>query len=226
MTNAYLYIEDFKFPIHHFSFNFNQPKGFNSKPSGRPELKSFIVDVEEIKNSFIREWIATGTIMKNGYIGIQDFSNTRVLFKWEFANAYAVNQAMMYSHDSNSPVISRIAISPGIIRINRELIHETTWNPNNPFEDREVTTREEVEEPDVISCQYLDMEGNPIDDLYEDKVLLEVKTENCVGKLVNIDLSDDEFDFMYLGKRLENDLLENLKITADVQRVELEVIEE
>ncbi|WP_227806046.1 hypothetical protein [Algibacter lectus] len=42
-----------------------------------------------------------------------------------------------------------------------------------------------------------------------------------VGKSIDLDLSDSDFNFEYNGELLENDQLLGLEVTADTMKVEL-----
>ena len=48
-----------------------------------------------------------------------------------------------------------------------------------------------------------------------------IKTSGMVGKSIDLDLSDSDFNFEYNGELLEDDQLLGLEVTADTMKVEL-----
>ncbi len=183
---------------------------------------SFVVESTG-RDSLFHLWMLDDYQVYDGYIRFFKRDGLTKLFDFEFANCYCVALREQFSATGHDPLKMELTITPGIQRV-RDVIFEKVWNPSNPF--AEVKPVEEDTEPQILSCRYTDLEGNEIEELYEDKLILEIKTENCIGKLVDIDLSDDEYDFMYNGIHLENDILEDLLITSNLQKVELEIIEE
>ena len=51
-----------------------------------------------------------------------------------------------------------------------------------------------------------------------------LKIQNNIGKFVYLYLADDKNDFKHNGKLFVNDILEDFKVTADTQKIKLEVI--
>lgn len=210
--------------------SFDQISDITGRPDGKPYGESLYISLEStIDDSFFYHHMFDHSEMISGEIIFYKRDGFSILYKIEFANAYILGLEENFEAHDDAPLHFNIKIGWGIIKING-IVHEEDWNPDNPFESGgEVTTIENLE-PDIISLRYLDAEGNEIEVLEEtddeDKVYLEIITENCIGKLVDIDLSDDDFDFMYNGELLENDLLDGIEITADVQKIELVVFEE
>lgn len=195
---------------------------------GKPKAKveggqlNFVVESTG-DDSLFHLWMLDDYQMYDGYIRFFKRDGLSKLFDFEFANCYCVGLREQFSATGHDPLKMELTITPGIQRV-RDVIFEKVWNPSNPFAEAPVI-KEDLE-PKILSCRYTDSEGNVVEELYEDKLILEIRTENCVGKMVDIDLSDDEYDFMYNGIHLENDILEDLLITSNLQKVELEIIEE
>lgn len=47
-----------------------------------------------------------------------------------------------------------------------------------------------------------------------------------IGKTASFDLSDDKLDYEYSGKYLENNLLENIKVTDEMMKVKLQTLKQ
>jgi len=77
----------------------------------------------------------------------------------------------------------------------------------------------------IIDCYYTDLEGNENTELnIGDEVYLVLQTENMVGEIIDVDLANHAKDFEYNGAVLENDILEDLKITTEQQKVKLTIV--
>ncbi len=90
-----------------------------------------------------------------------------------------------------------------------------------------LATVQPVEDEGEFTAAYLEnKEGKRIEE-YEigDTVFLIVQSEGKQGKTFTANLNDQDADFEYKGKRLENDRLE-YSIQNNTERIELKVIAE
>ncbi len=221
-----LFIDDQERNVLNVDQAFKQVADITGRPSGKPYGEPLYITLEStIDDSFfyINTFSPSNTI--SGELVFYKRDGFSILYKLQFANAYILGLEEAFEAVSSLPLHFNLKIGWGIIKVNG-VTFEEKWNPDNPFEDTTEATVIEEGEPNIISLKYVDAEGNEIEELYEDEVFLEIRSENCVGKLVDIDLSDDEFDFSYEGEHLANDLLEDLEITADLQKIKLTVFEE
>lgn len=150
MHNAYLYIEDLKFPVKYLKYNFRQFTGTNSKPNTRVfggEF-SFTFDIDDKKAIHLIDWMLSSIMQKNGYIEIMDFNQTNIAFKLEFANAYATSQLFHYDAYSNLPLQSNITVTAGALRFNKDPMstYKQTWEKGDPFVNDNTTPINEIEE--------------------------------------------------------------------------------
>lgn len=225
---AKLIIDEKELNLLHFNFSFSQTANDIGRPSGQPTFNGLIATIESQKDSNVAEW----SISKGETKQIEIHIFPRVLGgrirKIFLYDCHLVNWNNVFYSSGSQPLSETLKITCGGIKTSYSTTEFSTYWRETFSDDTTAATQleHEEEEPEILSCRYLDMDGNPIEELYEDEVILEIETKNCVGKLVDIDLSDDEFDFKYKGKVLVNDLLEGLKITADTQEVKLEVVEE
>jgi len=82
-------------------------------------------------------------------------------------------------------------------------------------------------EPKVLSCIFESEDGKTLSCPKKNQsIYLVVKTKDMIGKTINVDLSDDKIDYEYQGKYLENDLLENVKVTAENMRFQLKTLKQ
>lgn len=228
MNNAYLYVDGFKFPITYFDFNLRQFKGTNNRPRGKVHGGefSFTLDFDNKNTISLIAWMISPNMQKDGYIEILDFANSSIAFKLEFANAYATAQEFYYSAFSNLPLQTNVTITAGALRFDREVPFFQTWNPNNSFTNQSATVVNKENDVKKLSNYYLtDKQGNKINSFTSgDIIVLNIETQNRVGDITDIDMNNDNYDFKYNGNRLKNYTLKNVKLTSDLKKIELEVI--
>lgn len=224
---AKLHVDGNVYNIKQFHYGIVQQTDISGMPCTRPQQTGIHLSIDLVKDELFDEWSIAEKMTKQIEIHmahtILGQGRTRILKCYD---CYLLNFATDYMAYSNESATYSLYITSGGIEPSWSTgVYSENWRVTFPS-DEEPTVIEEQEEPEVVSCRYTDMDGVEIDELYEDTLILEVHTKNCVGKFINIDLSDDEYDFSYQGKYLENDLLEGLKITSDVQKVTLEIFEE
>jgi hypothetical protein len=128
-----------------------------------------------------------------------------------------------------------LTLSPGVSRF-KNVVFEKNWkitnlaNLNAPavsfLESRETDNSDNDTEPQIIEMYFTDMEGKRIEEIVGEKVKLVVKTENCTGKHINLNLSNPFHEFYYQGSLLEDDVLENYQVKSDSDEIELEIDKE
>jgi hypothetical protein len=59
-----------------------------------------------------------------------------------------------------------------------------------------------------------------------DHIYVVVKSQNMIGEKVDLKIPDKKVDFLYQGKRLENDTKKDYIITIDAEKIPLQVISE
>ena len=230
MHNAYLYIDEFKFPIKYLEYNFRQFTGTNNKPNTRVfgGKFSFTFDIDDKKAIHLIEWMFSSTMQKNGYIKIMDFNQTSLDFKLEFANAYATSQLFHYDATSNLPLQSNVTVTAGAIRLNKDVTFLQTWNPKDPFVAQNTPIiREELEEenkkpiPSVIKVEGpFNSRGDKLEYVEKDNqytYLATVKNLQGNSDKINwtISYDDDEIDNSY--KLFSGGHIENDKLKVEIQ---------
>ena len=200
--------------------------------TGRPKTSvqggQITLLLESTKNDeLFYDWMFSDQAMYNGYIRFYKRDGFSKLFDYEFANCHCIHLTEKFSASGNDPLKIELKLSPGIQRV-RDQLFEKLWNPSNPFANTApITEREIKKEPVIDDMYYTDMNGERIpDDRLEQgtAVYLVLKTKNAIGKDVDIDLDDNQNDFKYNGDVLVNDVLEDLTIKSNTQKIKLEII--
>ena len=228
---ARLFVDGEYYNLKSFEYGFITGSNANGFSSGKTRQAGLTCVVEAIRQEYFEEWAFEDNMKKYVEVHmqhtVQGQGKTRVL---KCHDTFLLEFNTHFSATSEEPMTFDLFMKSGVIQGSWSTAsHIEKWS--SLPEEGEVTVIEQEEETDVVSCQYTDMEGNHIEDLDElpvdqNKVILEVKTENCIGKIIDIDLSEEDFGFKYNGKVLENDILTDLKIVSDFQKVELEVFDD
>lgn len=230
MHNAHLYIDDLKFPVKYLEYNFRQFTGTNNKPNTRVfggEF-SFTFDIDDKNVILLIEWMLSSTMQKNGHIEIMDFNQTSVSFKLEFANAYATSQLFHYDAYSNLPLQSNVTVTAGAMRVGKEVTYLQTWNPEDPFEQIQITSIENEILPEILESYYEDFKGNKINDKNINAgnvIYFNIKTLNANGKELSINLSNNKLDFEYNNKVLKDDIL-RINVSSDHMKIKLKTVKQ
>ncbi|WP_298311873.1 type VI secretion system tube protein TssD [uncultured Aquimarina sp.] len=225
---AKLFINDEERNVLDSTFLYRQLIDTNGRPKTSIQGGKISVLIESTKNDeLFYDWMFSTHTMYEGYVRFYKRDGYSKLFDFEFANCHCVHLEEKFNAEGNSPLKMELILSPGIQKV-RGQIFEKNWNPSNPFENATpITEREEDIEPEIEDMYYTDMNGEkiPDDELQSGTaVYLVLKTKNGVGKDVDIDLDDNQNDFKYNGEVLVNDIIEDLVIKSDIQKIKLEII--
>ncbi len=137
------------------------------------------------------------------------------------------NEEFFWSKNTR-PMTNVITLVPAILFYNGAWLIVLPWHiqdPNNLNSGTETTDRSV--EGVITDCHYEDSEGNVLAKLKKDMdIYAVVNSANMTGNVISLDLSDDEIDYEYNGQYLENDLLENINVTADTIRIPLKTLKQ
>ncbi len=205
---------------------FSRLADVNGKPTTKPLGKQLEFSLESTKDdSFLYHNMFSPTSSIKGEIVFYKRDGLSTLFKIEFANAYVLRLSEHFDASGASPMHMNISIGWGIIKM-RGLLHEETWNPNNPFVNIDETKREEKEKK-VTSYTITNTDGQELESYkIGDIIVLNIETSNRVGDAMTISLDDKSHDFKYNGQVLHNDTIKDYIISSDSEKIQLEVIQQ
>ncbi|WP_444542244.1 bacteriophage T4 gp5 trimerisation domain-containing protein, partial [Capnocytophaga stomatis] len=106
------------------------------------------------------------------------------------------------------------------------LVNKTGFQKPRYFIEDVSDKREEKEKPKINEVYYTDEKGNRINQgIIGQDIYLIIKGESLKGEKTDLDLSDDEIDFEYQGKRLVDDILKGYIFENDKQeKIPLKVV--
>ncbi len=184
----------------------------------------FNLTLESSSNDdFWYDWMITGQ-MHNGKLVFYD-GDEDLCFKIEFWDCYCIFIGEQMSSIGSSAMTMHMRLSPAITR-NRSVEDQKVWKVTDLSENTgTAATTQEVASYDDLYM--VDEKNNRIDDVRPGmKIELVIKTSGCIGRSITIDLKNEECDYKYNGKILENDVLSNYTINQNIERIPLEVIEQ
>ena len=196
----------------------------NGRPTTKAIGEQLEFSIESTGNdSFFYHHMFSPTETLKGEIVFYKRDGYSTLFKIEFANAHILKLTENFDASGDAPMHMDIAIGWGIIK-KRGIVHEETWNPNNPFVDIEETVLTEKEKK-VTRYTITNAEGEELESYkVGDTIVLNIDTENRIGDSMTINLEDKTHDFKYNGQVLSNDTIEDYMISSDSEKIKLEVI--
>ncbi len=228
MFKADLFIFDTKYSILDFELSIKKDDDDTGLPVSNPYGGKMTLTFASTRNDTdLLEAAMASRMMVRGYIRIYRRDGIQKFFDYEFANAYILFFKESYDATSKNPVTTKIIIAPGILK-KEDWIFTNYWNPSNPFLAAAAAPISSTDdEGEIIDSYFEDVKGNRIKKPRKNQeIYLIVKTEGMSGKTIDVDLADDMYNFEYQGEILENDLLENHRVSSDITRVSLKTIKQ
>ncbi|AXT60396.1 hypothetical protein D1816_08550 [Aquimarina sp. AD10] len=226
---AVLYIENQERILINSELVYSQLADINGRPTQLPMGEPLhLVFPSNAQDELFYEYMFAPNRMCKGYIRVFKRDGLQKDFDIEFANAHIIGLKEHFSSTGKEPMSMALTISYGISRV-KGVIHEKKWNPSNPFKISSATPiqRKTTLEPTVEDGYFTTLKGDRIPKS-ELKTGIEVyyvlETQNAIGEFIDLDLADAENDFKYNGEIVPNDVLEDLQITGNSQKIKLEVI--
>ena len=226
MHKAELLIFDQVYPILDFELTLEKEADTTGLPVSNPFGGKMAITFASAKNDTDLIEAAMGSrMMVRGIIRMYRRDGIQKLFDYEFANAYLLLRNETFDATSKSPLTTKIIIAPGILK-KEDWIFENYWNPSNPFLTAAAPiSSSDDEELQIVDCYYTDLEGNKKPEpTTGEEIYLVLNTEYGVGETIDIDLADNERDFIYNGNVLENDIIKDYLINSDEDKIKLKVI--
>ena len=101
------------------------------------------------------------------------------------------------------------------------------WRETLPSSTPITESNEEDNQPRIVEYYITDASNKRIEEtIIGETIVLNVDTRNMIGEKMTIDLDDQTVDFKYDGEVLKNDTLTDYEISNDLEKIELEVIEQ
>ena len=224
---AKLYVEDKEINILDFKFRFTRSTDEHGKPMGKPNGTVFEIIFETTSDQSFMSWAIATDMTKHVKIVVSPVTATSKSRVIELYDVHCVHFRNNFNAQDGEPMTTLIHLTPAIMIDDGYKVLDHYWKKTDLSVSAPITTLEPEKQPVFIESYYENKQEERISDeevKIGDEVTLVLKTTDAVGKTITVSLQDEAKDFEYEGKRLENDLLENITISADVQRIPLKVL--
>ncbi|MGQ1911723.1 type VI secretion system tube protein TssD [Marinifilum sp. RC60d5] len=225
-----MYVDDLVYNIRRLDFGFDQKTNTNGTASSQPLGGLFNIEVESPKNTHLYAWGASKYDMKYVKLVFTPVTLATKSRTIELYDTLCIAHHDYFHSEGKDPMVSVLRLSPAIIVQDGKTLVEKNWKVTDLSRQNVEATAAPVasEEQEFTDVYLLDSGGSKIEDLdKEQDVTLVIKTTGLIGKTIStIDLYNEEYDFIYQGKRLIDDKLKNYTITSNEDRLALKVIEQ
>ena len=224
---AKLYTEDKEINILDFKFRFTRSTDEHGKPMGKPNGTIFEIVFETTADQSFMEWSIATDMTKHVKIVVSPVTGMSKSRTIELYDVHCVFFKNDFNSRNGEPMSTLIHLTPAIMVDEGYKVLDHYWKKTDLSVSAPITTVEPEKQPVFVESYYENKQGERIPDeevKIGDEVNLVLKTKDAVNKKITVSLQDEAKDFEYEGKRLENDLLENITISADVQRIALKVL--
>lgn len=221
-----LHIEDYTFNILRYHWSFHQDADVTGRPCARPQGGLIQIVIETTKDPIFTEWAVSDNMLKNVKIVQSPATLTSKSRTIEFYDMHCVEVNDNFNGVDNQPMTTTITLSPAIISVNGVKMMEKYWKVTD-LDNKQTETTKLDNEPNLIGYFITDTEGKRIKDYkVNDIIVLNIRTKNRIGDAITINLNDAEYDFEYNGNILPNDTLKNIRISNNIEKVELKVVKQ
>ncbi len=225
-----LFVDDKEFRVLDFFFGFFQNSDYTGLPSSNPNAYPFKFTIEASKDTTFYEWAVHPTMQKKRVKIV--FSPTNGVSKSttiELLDVYCSYCNYHFTARGSQSFVINFDLSPATIIRNGIVLLKRYWAVTDPVVLNAAPTQRETEnnEPCIIKQYITDCEDVELDE-YErgQEIYCVLLSENMDNETVDIDLSQFEVPLLYHKKRLEGNIIKAYVISAEEEKIPLQVIPE
>ncbi len=223
------YVDGFDYPMLRCRISI---PGYSVNKSGAPRsvppAPKFHIELESRQETHLLRWITDEQIKDHVQLKFESTRLDEQSKTFDLHDVTCVKNEEDFWSENTRPMTNSITLIPAILIAQGVLLRVQGWhiqNPNSLMGGSTVEATERPVEGTLSECYFEGQEGNVLSKLKKDQdIYAVVKSTNMVGKVISIDLSDDKVDYEYNGQYVENDLLENINVTADIIKIPLKTL--
>lgn len=214
-----------------YQFGFKKNIDKRSKPVSLVSFNGLEIEIESTENTDFEEWMKSEK--PKNKIQLQIFypyleGGSKIM---TFYDCYLVEFQTIFSNNNSQPMKDRLKITSGGVKTPySEIEYTTSWRKtfemksSNPYTPT-VINYEGSNNVDIKLTKITYTDGREISQYFAGDIIeIHFETQNSVGKTVNLNLEDKEYDFKYEGKILKKDTIKNYKIKSKFDKITLEVV--
>ena len=187
---------------------------------GRPKLRDIHFTFYDSKLiPYFFEWAKSGNSKRAGKIQYISMDMGKVEYSFSFEDAVCSACHVHFNQHEELPLSCEVSLSVSLKK--QDLVK------GKGEKAKQEESAPLAEDPKIIGYSFENEEGKSLSKTKKNQTIyLHIKTREMIGKTINVDLSDDEIDYEYQGQHLKNDLLENIKVTADSMKLQLKTLKQ
>ncbi|WP_338794240.1 type VI secretion system tube protein TssD [Bernardetia sp. MNP-M8] len=223
---AKLYLEDKEINILDFKFRFTRSTDEHGKPMGKPRGTLFEIIFETTSDQSFMAWSIATDMTKHVKIVVSPVTATSKSRIIELYDVHCVYFKNNFNAQNGEPMTTLIHLTPAIMIDDGYKVLDHYWKKTDLSANAPITTVEPEKQKQLIAAHFEDDNNKKIEqeEIGNQTVYLVLTTKDTVGKPISINIDNDHHYFKYKGSLLEEGVIENLNITADTMRVELETL--
>ncbi len=226
-----LHIDGEIFPLKKFKWGFSQGTNYDGNPSNKIRQKMMLFSLDMIRDELFEAWAYANFMKKDFEVhiipNILGGGRTRVIRAFE---AFLIEFTTEYHRQSKEQTTYHCKVTAGRYETNTSTaVYRENWAQEPLPEDTVVHSSSVEEEYNFSEYYFEDIGGNKIQQEkinYGQEVYLVILTQNAVGKTITLDLDDERLDYEYQGNLLANDIIYNLRISADTMKIRLKAVKQ
>jgi len=235
--SAKMYVDDKVYSIYRLQYGFDQEINTNGTAATHPLGGLFDIELNSPKDPHLYAWGASNYQMKHVKLVFSQITKATRSRTIELYDTLCIAHHDYFSNDSKAPMRSVLKLSPAIIVQDGKIMFEKNWKVTDLSRQNVEPTplpvssageeEQENTESKVINQYITDLEDkeNPRYSM-GDHIYIVVESQNMIGEEMDLKIPDKKVDFLYQGKRLENDTLKSYAITNNIEKIPLQVISE
>lgn len=225
---ALFHIDDISINVISCSYKFIKNIDYTGRPISAGRYIGLKLVIESQKDYDFTLWSTSNSLMKQIALHFVTHFMDGKTRKVKFIDSELVEHTTQYTHNTKEPLTETFFItSAGVEDSNSAGIYSAHWRVT--FPNKAPITRREHLEPAFLGYHFENKHGETIDEKKirtHQKIYLVIKTENALGKTMQIDLNNTRLDFIYKDRVLENDILKGVSIDGDETRIPLKAVKE
>ena len=228
--NTKLIVDDVVYNVLKLEFGLHRNANLSGRPVGGHQDGSIYIEIESTAQTDLYRWVHEIEMKENVRIEIYPLEMNSNMRTINLYDVVCFSYHEYFKSTGTTPLVTQIKLMPATIVDRGAKVFErnwkrTDWQQNNS--GNEHTPNNEDEEPLLLEGYFIDETGNRIAETEPgQRVKFVVKSQNMVGSIIDIDFSDDDVDYLHNGIYLENDLLENIQVSANEMEIELKTIKQ
>ncbi|MFK8272029.1 type VI secretion system tube protein TssD [Capnocytophaga canimorsus] len=202
-------------------------------PCSLPRDSFFYVSfLAEEGDDFFMQWMCGKNIAHGGAKGFwhdgeivfyDETSDGQEFYRYDLQYVMPIHFRLEYDHQNG--MVIHLTLT-ALDRVYNHLLHtENFYGYFFEYAKPKEKPKPMPKEEQRVRCYYTDLEDNPKAEVHiGDEIYLVIESEGIIGKTIDIELSDEYKDFECQGEILENDILRDILIEEDYQKILLKVV--